>query len=480
MPSSPVATTLVPSRSASRGRSGGRSSGSNGSGSRGRKSRSTTLRTRAPEVKPTTSQPQKKEKKAADRPKGKALASSGCGGRAKASTKDVRGSTSPERDEARGTAVAEEAVDYTNRSETVSMLDVQQLKRAASFRFKYRLGGPDGGEKGRVNIHPHLVAWHKKNRRGMCPNPDRIQQLLLSYCGDWDAEEADHQSVCVQIKPGDNELVDWNMQFRENNNLFAKVETRPEVAAASHSHLNIVLHNIRSGAEVNLSGLNKFCKDGRLSMELIETHDKDMAAHAKRGLLWEVLAWQMEVEEPLAFDIIQAAFNSKNDTALVEHEMERLNGLVNVIRDTGAGMADTFNWRLVRENLMKTGNVAVAESTEFLALCKMIMNVLGGQAQYNHWEELKKWHELMVNPKTRRVRLTTMSYLSSVPPEFPRTRNALFRHMYTGKSPSAEQIKNGQIFISALSPLKHLEECEWRPMLEFVEQESVFIFPEQK
>ena len=87
-------------------------------------------------------------------------------------------------------------------------------------------------------------------------------------------------------------------------------------------------------------------------MDLVAAVDKDMAAHIQRGLLWEVLVWRMEVEEPKAYVIIQEALNSKNATALVVHEMEHINGLADTIVDVGAGMADRFNWRALRERLM--------------------------------------------------------------------------------------------------------------------------------
>ena len=88
--------------------------------------------------------------------------------------------------------------------------------------------------------------------------------------------------------------------------------------------------------------------------------------------------------------------NAKNSTALMEHEMEQLNGLATVIVDTGQGMADTFNWRLVRERVLQTKNTAVAECSDFPMLCQMVSHALAqhacgknSKASYNHWEEMK-------------------------------------------------------------------------------------------
>ena len=279
--------------------------------------------------------------------------------------------------------------------------------------------------------------------------------------------------VCVQINFNNDELVRFNKGFRRGNH--AQADSIPEVAAASHSHLNIALHNVVAGAMVSLPGLSKFCRDGRLSLELIGNDDEEMAAHAQRGLLWEVLSWKMEVEEPTAFDNLQSALNQANNQALIEHEMELLNGLMTIIRDTGAGLADQFNWRMVQDQLFKSGNTVVAESPDFLVLCKVIVTALGGTdglggGGYNHWAELKSWHECMINPKTRRVRLQVFAKLASVPAPYPRVRNAMFRLAYSGKTPSEEMILNGQVFLNTLNSLAHLDTPDMVPCLRLAEQ----------
>ena len=259
---------------------------------------------------------------------------------------------------------------------------------------------------------------------------------------------------------------------------FAAAASAPEVTAESHSHLNLAMHGVRDGATATIPGLMQYCSDGRLSIEIIQHVDKDMADHCQRGLLWEVLSYMMAVEEPTAFEIIQAALNAKNSSGLMEHEMEHLNGLATVIADLGSGMADQFNWRLVRERAIQSGNIAVAECSEFPMLCQMVCHALAqhacgtasASASYNHWAEMKKWHETMINPKTRRVRLSNLAQLAHVPPEHPRLRNALFRLAYSGKSPSAEQIRTGQIFLKTLTSLTHMSEPELQPVFEMAEK----------
>ena len=102
----------------------------------------------------------------------------------------------------------------------------------------------DGSEAPRENIAPHLVAWHKMNRKGMTSNADRCQQLRSWCVGSWDPDEADHQCVAVPNKPKCTDMETHNAAFRETDKRFAPAVQRPEVAAASHSHLNLMMHNV--------------------------------------------------------------------------------------------------------------------------------------------------------------------------------------------------------------------------------------------
>ncbi len=198
-----------------------------------------------------------------------------------------------------------------------------------------------------------------------------------------------------------------------------------------------------------------------------------MAAHIQRGLLWEILDYRMEEEEPDAYAIIQEALNSKNSAALVVHEMEHLNGLANTIVDIGARMAERFDWKILRDKLLQSGSTVIAEAPEFVSLVQVVTTALGGNASgqggYNHWTEMKEFHEAMVNPKVRRCRLHTIAQLCHIPERHARNRNALFRTMFTGPAATAEQIKSGQVFLKTVGSLSHLEHADWGRVLDMTE-----------
>ena len=150
---------------------------------------------------------------------------------------------------------AEPVAQAEQSSDLDAMSDDKKIKVCAAYRIKYRVKGADGNDAPKRNIAPHLVAWHKQNRRGMLPNADRLQQIILSYCGNWDPEEADSQCIAVEVGPKDTDIVEYNRAFREGRPEFAAAAGAPEVAAASHSHLNLSMHGVRAGATASLPGI---------------------------------------------------------------------------------------------------------------------------------------------------------------------------------------------------------------------------------
>ena len=52
--------------------------------------------------------------------------------------------------------------------------------------------------------------------------------------------------------------------------------------------------------------------------------------------------------------------------------MEHFNGLATFIAGTGQGMADEFNWRVVRDRSCQSGHTVVAGAPEFLQLQQFV------------------------------------------------------------------------------------------------------------
>ena len=71
-------------------------------------------------------------------------------------------------------------------------------KRAAALRFKYRVPSPDGSGKHRQP--PSWVGHHPRNRDRTRMSAERCEELLEELLGQFDGDEADHDSVCVSSR----------------------------------------------------------------------------------------------------------------------------------------------------------------------------------------------------------------------------------------------------------------------------------------
>ena len=101
--------------------------------------------------------------------------------------------------------------------------------------------------------------------------------------------------------------------------------------------------------------LAKYCVPGRMSMGPIAAAGKDMAARVQRGLLREVLTWDIEEEEPITHLVLLAALYSSNSAVRAAHEMGHSSGLAETIMHVGAGLLYRSNWRAVRGRLLQLG-----------------------------------------------------------------------------------------------------------------------------
>ena len=90
----------------------------------------------------------------------------------------------------------------------------------------------------------------------------------------------------------------------------------------SHSHLNQVFRNIQARLPLAIDSLCD--EEKKASAEKVFQHDKEFFQCLQIGILWEILSHRMEVEEPGAATLIQAALNTKNGIAMASHEMEVL------------------------------------------------------------------------------------------------------------------------------------------------------------
>ena len=72
-------------------------------------------------------------------------------------------------------------------------VDLGQIRRAMAYRVKYRI------EDAKRQMDLSLLGVHPRNRGGVYPSPETVQNLTLALLETgFSVDEANHEGVCVQ------------------------------------------------------------------------------------------------------------------------------------------------------------------------------------------------------------------------------------------------------------------------------------------
>ena len=293
-------------------------------------------------------------------------------------------------------------------------LDLPLIRRAAGLRTKYR--------KHDVHIHLPLdqVGFHPKNRDGQPPNGERCCQLAddIVRLG-FDRDEADAGGVCVEQKPGTFTIAAFNLKACELD-LHHAVPKDEFICfgTLSHSHIHQVLKNIRGG----MKGTTKSIMDqhGNYSLVMLRAADPTFALVIDTGLLWEVLSWKMDVEEPDACSIIQAAMNAKGALFMLQHEMQafaRLCCLASAIAEQKLASTSVANSivEVARRQLRQT-LPQYADDEGFLHMYRFVVDL--GASNESCCQDLLEFHQ-------------QFGIMNLLPLHMPHLRVAGIKHVYS-------------------------------------------------
>ena len=200
----------------------------------------------------------------------------------------------------------------------------------------------------------------------------------------------------------------------------------------SHSHLNQILKNIRGEAHGRIPSI---CgSDGRFKMTLLAGRDGAFAEAAQHGLLWEVLSFKIQVEEPEGCSVIQAALNSKNGLYMAAHEMQ---AVLAVARHATAVAERGLTMQTVRRRVQETmPHYAMDEL--FPDLFRFVIDLGGLDGPF--LDDLRMFHEKQVNPKLRRLKLSSFALVGTLPIKLPFLKVAAIKWMYGHKSEDSKKI----------------------------------------
>ena len=186
-----------------------------------------------------------------------------------------------------------------------SGLDSQsQIRNAKQLIEQYKLpGGPRF-------LPPSLVGFDVANRDGIPMDGTRCDCLLgdIASMG-WDLEEANFGNICVEERPDQHEVFEYNLRACGEGEFLAPLDCeRLPYGSLSHSHLHQCLKNIAGRAVAKAP--EAFVVAGRLCPETISRLQPDLAESVRTGLQWTILSWRIR-DVPGARELIQAAMNRK-------------------------------------------------------------------------------------------------------------------------------------------------------------------------
>ena len=317
------------------------------------------------------------------------------------------------------------------------------IRRAAAYRVKYRRGG------GLVCLPLQQVGFHPLNRDGQPPNGDRCAQLCVDILAlGFDTEEANAAGICVEQRPGRHTFDDFNKAACDGDDFHAPVVAGViSFGTLSHSHLHQVLKNIRAG----MPGTAKTILDsnGKYSLSKLRTVDLAFAAAVDTGLQWDILAWEMEIEEPEACVVIQAAMNSRAGLSLLTHEMQAFSYLCSLASNKHSGrIAASADVEFIRDQLARTMPQFAADE-HFLDMYRFIVDIGSFEAPFV--KDLMAFHQHFVDPKVRRLRLNVFAAMSEFGLKFPHLKIAGIKAAY---SCDAKRVQHGFCEAATLKMVK--------------------------
>ena len=325
------------------------------------------------------------------------------------------------RDEAIGEPPSKKAKVKKTKGGDTQDRDAGVIRRAAVWRAKYN------PRRETTMLVPTLLGFHGFNREGIPCNGDRCDTLLGDFTYDgFEREEADRDNYAIRVRGPSDPGITYNIDVCADHPKLATCPKGwvPVALTLSHSHVNQILKNCLLGAKSDVDGIVD--SNGRISMQLLEQKDADLAQQARSGLHWEVFPPEMAEEEPEACYDISAAANIKNGRALLETEMQGFLRLGRVCQ-AESSLNHEVDFLLVKQKMAIT-MPKMANSPQFVdlfALSLMLASrsaetdarVSGSKSKGIFLSRLGDFFGQWVNPAVRQVRYSDFATLGQFPAE---------------------------------------------------------------
>ena len=205
----------------------------------------------------------------------------------------------------------------------------------------------------------------------------------------------------------------------------------------SHSHMSLCLRAFKLGAKWKIAdaselGFNACDGSGRLSVAAVADHANclDLVELVTNGVLFEVLSWKMDVEQPDAASIISHALNQPQTLAMHQTEQQAIEVLNGLAIPQNAHAAQALAFSTVREKA-RAHLGHVVDDLEFVDLYEYCSNL--GMGKTSFMQDLMQYMSAFVDPKKRRLKFSAFADANKLGLECPRLKVALIKKSYRSK-----------------------------------------------
>ena len=348
---------------------------------------------------------------------------------------------------------------------------------AASWRVKCRKTFNKEGTDYKIRCRPGELGVNKGNRGGDYPNGVRVEELLreTAKLGILQ-EEADHNCIAVQEMPLEEmrQRPDHETSLAYNIRQCARDERLHGVYDApfnivnhtmlSHNHFMTVCRAFLTKRAWNTAAIPEksitFCdKSGKLSLTLFTAtpNGAQLAVIIEQGFLCEVLAWEMDVQEPTAAVVISTAANEVNAVAMRTTELQAFKGLKGeIIIQMGKDVTQAVVFQTIVERVKAQLGPAVAGPGLIEIFDFLISNGVG---KNSYVDDFMDWTDVFVNGKLRQLRFMAFCVINKMA-NVPASRIAVGKRAYRGRPtngvcPNPEHAWS-QFTLEQLTPLEEL------------------------
>ena len=165
--------------------------------------------------------------------------------------------------------------------------------------------------------------------------------------------------------------------------------------------------------------LRVICDDqGMFNLALVKAKDAEWGDLCEKGITWEMLSPDMDVEEPEAALVISIALNKKNEASMKTAHTEIMTTLVSLCKPSPGSREVPFE--PVRERMVELYGAAV-DHPDFCKAFQLVLDAGGHDSP--HMKDLQSFINAHVNPRLRKMRWEAYA-VAEYPVEFPKVKNA--------------------------------------------------------